>query len=287
MQNRLKGSLTHLTSRSDSQPCVTRATRSGFLTLLVLLMSSLVVHAEDTPNLGKQFAEAIMEKDVDEIKTMLEAGAPPDTLIEYTDYKVTPLIKAAEDGDAEIVELLLAAGADINARSTDSKETALLKALRGPHVAVIRKLLEHKADVGLGDAYGNNPFISAVLSGNIEVAEMLLDSGADIEKGMDEAGGFEGVTPLMFAFGLPENEREMIRFLVKKGADVNGGADKGSETPLVLAAKHGRVDAVKVLIELKADVNAKTKDGDTPLKAAKRGKQEQIIAILKKAGAKG
>ena len=45
-------------------------------------------------------------------------------------------------------------------------------------------------------------------------------------------------------------------------------------------------DMVRALIELKADVNVKTKGGNTPLKAAQKGDQEDIIAILKEAGAK-
>ena len=44
--------------------------------------------------------------------------------------------------------------------------------------------------------------------------------------------------------------------------------------------------AVQALVELKADVNAKTKDGDSPLKAAMKGDQDDIVKILKAAGAK-
>lgn len=107
---------------------------------------------------------------------------------------------------------------------------------------------------------------------------MLLDAGAKVGDGMS------GLTPL--AFAVSSGNIEMIRFLVERGADVNQGAKSGEQTALISAIVGAQVEAVKTLIELKANVNTKMKDGTTPLKMARKGDQEDIVALLVAAGAK-
>jgi ankyrin repeat protein len=78
----------------------------------------------------------------------------------------------------------------------------------------------------------------------------------------------------------------MIRFLVKRGANVNHGAKAGEQTALLSAILGAHPEAVQALIDLKANVNTKMKDGTTPLSAAMNGDQDDIVKILKAAGAK-
>src|SRR5688500_8025042 len=94
-----------------------------------------------------------------------------------------------------------------------------------------------------------------------------------------------GLTPM--AFAASSGNTEMIRFLVERGADGNHGAKTGEQTALFSAIIGAQIEAVKTLIELKANVNAKMKDGTTPLKWAQKGDQEESIALLGAAGAKG
>ena len=183
--------------------------RLAFAVLASAFAISLPLFAEQEA--GTRFAVAIERNDAEAVKALLDEGVPVDTFIDYGEHKITPLMKAAWEGDATIVEMLLAAGAKIE-------------------------------------------------------------------------DGAHGMPPLQFAASA--GKVDMIRFLVKRGANVNYGVKAGGQTALLYAIYGGHVDAVKALIELKADVNAKTKDGDTPLSAAKKGDQEELIAILKAAGAK-
>jgi uncharacterized protein len=247
------------------------------LVILLLAALALPVLADDQAP-GTKFAVAIEDGDVDEIKALLKSGLSTETPIDYGDHSITPLLKASWDGEAEIVAVLLGAGAKVNARDTGSGVTPLMNAVQREHVGVIRLLLAAKADVSPKSKFDFNAFTMAVAGGKQEIAEMLLDAGAKVDDGAS------GLTPLQFA--ATTGNVEMIRFLAKRGANVNHGVKQGGQTALLTAIYGAKPKAVQALIELKADVNAKTKDGDTPLKAARKGDQEDIVELLKAAGAK-
>jgi ankyrin repeat protein len=253
--------------------------RRIFPVLLSLSILSLPLFADDTRSAGTKFAVAIEDGDLDAVKALIEDdGSAVDTPIEYGEHSITPLLKAAWDGDVPIVQYLIGKGADVNARATDTKETALINAVTREHTEVIKALLAAKADVTLRNSFDFNAFTSAVAAGNQEIAALLLDASAKVGEGAS------GLTPL--AFAVSTGNVEMIRFLVKRGADVNQGAKSGGQTALISAIYGAQIESVKTLIELKADVNAKMKDGTTPLKLARKGDQEEIAALLEAAGAK-
>ncbi|MEO8218722.1 MAG: ankyrin repeat domain-containing protein [Acidobacteriota bacterium] len=247
----------------------------AFVAALVVAFPLLAAGQRDP---GTAFAVAIEDHDPAAVKALLAGGASPDTPIDYGEHSITPLMKAAWDGDAEIVELLLAAGAKVNATAADTKETALMNAVSRDSEQIVEMLLKAGADVSLRNKFDFNAFTSAVAAGKEGIAGQLLAAGAKIEDGAS------GLAPLQFAASA--GSLSMIRFLVDHGADVNRGAKSGGQTALLSAIYAGKIEAVKLLIELKASVNAKTKDGDTPLKAAQKGDQDDVIAVLKAAGAK-
>jgi ankyrin repeat protein len=249
--------------------------RRNLIVLLSFVALSLFAVEQDA---GTKFAVAIEQHDVDAVKELLKSGLSTETLIDYGEHKITPLIKAAWDGDEEIVTALLAAGAKVNAKATDTGETALLNAVSTGRPEIVKILLQAGADVSVKNRFDFNALTSAVAANKQDLAAMLLDAGAKIETDTS------GLTPLMFAAS--GGNIDMIRFLVKRGANVNHGVKEGAQTALLSAIYGAHPDAVKALVELKANVNAKTKDGDTPLKAAMKGDQDDIVKILRAAGAK-
>ncbi len=93
----------------------------------------------------------------------------------------TPLIEAArswKEGCEELIDLLLAAGADPNARVANGR-TALLFAVRDNKAAVARKLLDKGADPNIPEKDGPAPLIYAVRSGNPDLVLLLAKHGAD------------------------------------------------------------------------------------------------------------
>ena len=73
---------------------------------------------------------------------------------------------------------------------------------------------------------------------------------------------------------------------LRYGGDVNYAAKEAGQSALTSAITAGEPDVVAVLIELGANVNQQAPDGDTPLKMAKNGDQDDVVAMLKAAGAK-
>jgi ankyrin repeat protein len=88
----------------------------------------------------------------------------------------TPLHLAAEKGHKDIVELLLAKGADVNARNFTGKTPLQVAAVNG-WKKVVELLLAHKADVNLPDNHGVTPLLWAEQSGKKDIAELLRQRG--------------------------------------------------------------------------------------------------------------
>jgi ankyrin repeat protein len=89
------------------------------------------------------------------------------------------------DGHAEIVEILLEAGADVNKAATDT-DTALYGAAQEGHAAIVAILLAWGADVNCAvtgaDGNPDTPLFIASTKGHEKVVEMLLEGGADANK---------------------------------------------------------------------------------------------------------
>src|SRR5436190_4791258 len=98
------------------------------LSIVLLSLAAVSLFAADQDP-GTRFAVAIEQHDVDAVKELLGSGLSTETAIDYGEHKITPLIKAAWEGDEEIVKTLLAAGAKVNAKAADTGETALINAV--------------------------------------------------------------------------------------------------------------------------------------------------------------
>jgi ankyrin repeat protein len=94
--------------------------------------------------------------------------------------------------------------------------------------------------------------------GNIKAAELLLEKGADAE-----VGNFKGVTALHLAIEQPRN-RDIWKILFKKRLNVDF-KDEDKTTPLHQAVKKGNDEIVGLLLEIGADIEARDKNGETPL----------------------
>ncbi len=160
---------------------------------------------------------------------------------------------AAHYANAETVELLIEAGANINFYSRFGyggiyEGTPLYISTKYENVKVIELLLNRGADVNAKDFGGDGPLHCATKSNNVEIIKLLLNRGADVN-----AKGTYGCTPLHWAVG--SKNPEFIRlFLQQKKIDVNA-KDNGGMTPLHDAAKAGYTEVFFLLLLYGADIS--------------------------------
>jgi ankyrin repeat protein len=88
------------------------------------------------------------------------------------EYRETPLHMAAGDGNTVAVKLLAEHGADVNAQRRDRKTPLHLAASNG-HIEIVKILIENKADVNAKDLYKNIPLMCAVAAKHKEVETFL------------------------------------------------------------------------------------------------------------------
>ncbi|MEP6664773.1 MAG: ankyrin repeat domain-containing protein, partial [Verrucomicrobiota bacterium] len=196
------------------------------------------------------------------------------------DNEGTALHRAVDAGHKEMVELLIAHKADVEAKNFSTGATSLHLASQKGFKAIAEILLKNKADVNARNGQnqnGNTPLHLAAAAGHKAVAELLLSNGADVN-----VKDGSGATPLIDA--IQGKNLEMAKFLVANKADVNAKSG-GGETPLFSAISKKDLEMAKFLIANKADVNAIAKEGLTPLHTAVFGNELKLVELLLQNGA--
>jgi len=178
----------------------------SFASMIALLLTISISAAGTAP-----VADAAMAKDREAIKTLLKSGA--DVNAAQGDG-MTALHWAARNGDAELTQMLLYAGANVKATTRLGGYTALMMAADLGHADVIKALLAGGADAKAANALGTTPLMMAAMSGNAAAVTTLVENGAEIEAKEKTFGQ----TPLMFAAA--SNRVDAVNALLKLGADV-------------------------------------------------------------------
>ena len=113
------------------------------------------------------------------VDRLLAAGADPDAA---QTNGVTPLMTAARTGNTRIVETLLAHDVDVNATIPSTGQTALIWATAERHLDIMPLLIAAGADLDAQSTIGFTPLLFATRNGDIEAATMLLESGAGVNE---------------------------------------------------------------------------------------------------------
>ena len=180
---------------------------------------------------------------------LIEAKADPNAPCGYLDNDLddivesTPLHIAVQHPDAAVVQLLCRASADVNAVDSEG-DTPFTSAAREQHYDVMRTLVAARANVdhaaSQGDEnLGNTALQKAAWAGDVNMLQLLLDLGADINR-LDE----DGYTPLA-ASAWVGGDGPATRMLIAARADV----DSGRSPPLALAMQREDRKCAHLLVE--------------------------------------
>jgi uncharacterized protein len=156
-------------------------------------------------------ADAVMAKDREAVKALLKNGA--DVNAAQGDG-MTALHWAARNGDTELTQMLLFAGANVKATTRLGGYTALMMAASQGHANVIAALLASGSDAKAANALGTTPLMLAAASGNPQAITTLVENGAELEAREKTFGQ----TPLMFAAA--SNRVEAMKALIKAGSQI-------------------------------------------------------------------
>jgi ankyrin repeat protein len=192
---------------------------------------------------------------------------------------------AARYGNAETLQLLLAAGFSHNALDCDGF-IPLTHALLGGNINAFNLLIKAGSDLTTRDREGRTPLHNAITNyptshEKFAVVKILLEAGADVSK-----TDWKGRTALHFA--VETGAKDIVKLLVEWGSEVSVPDDDG-RTPLHAAVNfHGNdeVEIVQTLLNAGSDVSAQDGFGDTPLHTSLHQQtiRAQIVKLLLQAG---
>src|SRR4030095_7744863 len=123
------------------------------------------------------------------------------------------------------------------------------------------------------------PLLGAAMRNDTIEVQRLLGANADPNEGQ-----LIGMRPIFFAIG--HQNAEMLRMLIRSGANVMA-TDREGSTTLMWAAfnETGKTELVEDLLKLGVDVNVRNQSGETALDWALRRGSTPVVDVLRKAGA--
>ncbi len=212
---------------------------------------------------------AVRAGDAERVRELIHGN--PDLVNTRDGAGNSPVLTAVYYNSPEVAELLIEQGATLD----------IYEAAATGRVERVRELVDANASFISSYSHdGWTPLHLAAFFGHREVAEHLLDRGADLhavsKNGMSN-------TPLHAA--VANGKREVVELLLSRGADPNGVAR--GWTPLHLAAQNGDVALAELFLVHGADPNPASEPGKSPLALARAEGHEAVAVLLQQHGATG
>ncbi|MEP2773520.1 MAG: ankyrin repeat domain-containing protein [Fulvivirga sp.] len=220
--------------------------------------------------------QAAMANQYSYVESLLNKGVNPN-LQGKSGLEATPLMYAAAFNNTEMIKALLKYQANINQVDVN-QDHALNWATYYGHLQAMELLMQQGADVTLKSKHGqavdvgfrlwhadsvtslfkkymkfeplpakSKKIIQAIRTNDLYQAEKLLEK-------IDQSGLVDELGSPMINLAIEKGYTDMVQLMVRKGANVDQ-LNRVGQAPLAIAARFGRVEIVKMLIDAGADVN--------------------------------
>ena len=225
-----------------------------------------------------ELIKAIEARDFSRVEALLKTGVSPNA----SDEHGTPALNSAlygtrklKEGDEKIALLLLGAGADPDKADADNT-TPLMLACKNGFKILVAALLGRGVGLNVKTnrgvfTYSGSPLSIAADKADREIVRMLVKAGADVNQPIQ--GQMNPLTP-----AASSGDIVMVRELIAAGAKATG-------ISLFAPIGQGRLDMVKELIAAAADVNVRDRWGNSVLGSAVEQGDAAIVRAIIQAGA--
>ena len=231
----------------------------------------------------RNFHTAVQLGSAEHVEEFIKKGADVN---EPTNRGDIPLMIAAQNGFTQIMEILIANGADVDIATEKGGTTALMMAAEENNLDAIKILIEKgKATVDKVDKHSKNPIsgplmynrtalMRAVVLNNAKAVKALIEHGASTERVSAKLNRW---TSLLEASVKGITETAIV--LIQNGANLDA-KDHSGWTSLMWAASMNHLQIVKELIKAGADKTLKHPGGETALDIARYKNYHEIVRIL-------
>jgi len=190
-------------------------------------------------------ADKVIEKDFDGIKELLSQGINLNVK-EKSNGSTALMLACSYAGFEDMVEFLILNGADVNAEDENGKTPLLWAASNS--MGNVRLLISHGVEINHAANDGMTAFIQSVfgvISGKvpIEICDLIRENGGNINATLSgySANGWSSLH-----YAAMNGDVELVSYLIKHGANVNKATAEGS-TPMFLARMEGYDEIIKIL----------------------------------------
>ncbi len=224
-----------------------RIIKEEFLNMAVLFES-----LESRLERAAKFREYVQEGNIQKVIDIIRSRYDIDYGIGLgLDNGMTPLIYAAGYDNVEIVNAIIEAEADVNARDWNGN-TALMRAAMNGYTEIVNALLQAGADV---HAKNNSGYTALMLAQRNDDTETIiaLQNPKYVEKNNSSSTSVKN-----------KWSYKIVRTLLNRRTNINARDDNGN-TALIWAASKGDAETVNALLNAGANVNARTKTAEPRL----------------------
>lgn len=286
-------------SNSGSSPLMSAVRRSNIKLTKLLLENGANVFYE-TSDKRSVISNVIDNNSIPIVKLLINAGVSVNSRLAYD---LTPLHLAAKKGDIVFLNELISKGSDVNAITSSTSYTPLHYAAGNGYGKIVEVLARNGADLNAADNNSRTALHYAIRNDFYEVAKVLIDYGIDLQLYKYEISSVFSpkILTLLMDSGLSANKRdddgesllffaarqssaEVVKILIKNGAEINQFDVNKNLTPLMISAIEGKVHNCAALVSSGANQLLKDADGNTALHLAIKKGNNFVVNCLTQTG---